>query len=234
MKNKIKLTLKTAKVVKKLREQKGWSQKELADRAGIYPQIVQSIEAGKADSSKYLYKIAQPLGSNVEFLLTGQERFSVDITVGGQQRSISQNPYNPCMTPSVPIIQWSELTKMKRASNADKKRDFVQPVGSGTDTIAVILNGDSMASPDTSVTDFRAGDTLYFDPDLTPENGDFVLYYSKNSGAVFRQYILDGSSNIYLKPLNPQYPLLKLKTTPRFIGVLVSCVKNFKHCVKNS
>ena len=56
--------------VRKLREAKGWSQKDFADRAGIHRTSVSDIERGKRNPTvTVVEKLAKPLGTTAGSLL---------------------------------------------------------------------------------------------------------------------------------------------------------------------
>lgn len=56
--------------VRKLREAKGWSQEDYADRAGIHRTYVSDIERGKRNPTILVVeKLAQPLGVDANALL---------------------------------------------------------------------------------------------------------------------------------------------------------------------
>jgi DNA-binding XRE family transcriptional regulator len=59
-------TKKLAKRVRQLREEKGMSQEELAEEAGLYRTYVGHIENGRYSPSIYvIYKIGKALGLNI-------------------------------------------------------------------------------------------------------------------------------------------------------------------------
>lgn len=55
-------------IIRQAREQKGWSQKDLADRVGVSQPAIRKIEGGSTVKSKYLPKIAQVLGLDLQHL----------------------------------------------------------------------------------------------------------------------------------------------------------------------
>jgi phage repressor protein C with HTH and peptisase S24 domain len=59
------------------RTKKNWNQSQLARQAGIKPQVVQLLEAGKVLQSKHLFVIATALDVTAEWLLTGLPSNSV-------------------------------------------------------------------------------------------------------------------------------------------------------------
>jgi transcriptional regulator with XRE-family HTH domain len=60
--------------VKELRRQAGWSQEELAKKAGVSQQLIGKIETGKIAESRKLQRIAKAFNLTVEQLLTRTER----------------------------------------------------------------------------------------------------------------------------------------------------------------
>lgn len=60
------------KRIAKVREQRGWKQKELADRAGMSVTFLSEIENGKRNlSSGKLLRIADELGTSMDYLARG-------------------------------------------------------------------------------------------------------------------------------------------------------------------
>ena len=54
------------KRIKELREDRGWNQRELASAAGIHPNFINRVEAGKGLSLDNLCKIFDALGVSIE------------------------------------------------------------------------------------------------------------------------------------------------------------------------
>lgn len=78
-----------------------------------------------------------------------------------------------------------------------------------------------MTSPYGHMDSFRDGDLVQFDNDHTPTNGKYVIAILPGaSEAIFRQYVIDGGIQ-YLKPLNPQYPLIQIDEKTRICGVMI-------------
>lgn len=87
---------------------------------------------------------------------------------------------------------------------------------------AMEIKGDSMISPVAGRRSFLESDVIIIDPDVPPKSGDFVVALQQGScDAIFKQYIKDGSSR-FLRPLNPQYPLIQLDESIEICGVVVA------------
>ena len=57
------------------RKEKGWTQKELAERTGSTQAVIQKIENGKSLRPRNVVKLAQALGVSPAWLMFGQESF---------------------------------------------------------------------------------------------------------------------------------------------------------------
>ena len=59
--------------VRQLREQKGWSQSELASQLpGVHQQSIDQLERGRVKRPRFLPELADVLGTPVQWLLTGE------------------------------------------------------------------------------------------------------------------------------------------------------------------
>jgi len=88
---------------------------------------------------------------------------------------------------------------------------------------ALQVKGDSMTTS-LARKSFQEGDILIIDPDATPTNNSFVIaLLAKSKELTFKQYVVDGGI-CYLKPLNPQYPLIQIDDKTLICGVVVYCL----------
>jgi len=63
---------KFGKRVRELRKQKGWSQEDLADKAGLHRTYIGTVERGEQNISiDNIEKIAKTLGRSLEYLFKG-------------------------------------------------------------------------------------------------------------------------------------------------------------------
>lgn len=69
------------KAIAKIRQDKGWSQSELARRLGVSPQTVQKWEAGGAPRTRRLNSIAAALGITVSQLLEVADQISGEVSL---------------------------------------------------------------------------------------------------------------------------------------------------------
>lgn len=81
------------------------------------------------------------------------------------------------------------------------------------------VEGDSMTSP--AGISIPSGARILVDPSIQPANGNLVVAKLENvNEATFKKLVVD-SGQKYLKPLNPNYPLMPINGNCKIIGVVV-------------
>ncbi|WP_240507685.1 MULTISPECIES: LexA family protein [unclassified Vibrio] len=81
------------------------------------------------------------------------------------------------------------------------------------------VEGDSMTSP--VGISIPSGARILVDPSIQPANGNLVVAKLDNvNEATFKKLVVD-SGQKYLKPLNPNYPLMPINGNCKIIGVVV-------------
>lgn len=63
--------------VKALRKEKGWTQTDLANMAGVTYQNIQFCESNKIKMPRYIKELAESLGTSIEYLVKGEEQPNV-------------------------------------------------------------------------------------------------------------------------------------------------------------
>lgn len=100
----------------------------------------------------------------------------------------------------------------------DQERVFVSgilPKG----TFALRVTGDSMTS-NIAEESFPDGSLILINPNKEPKPKDFVIAFDESiNEATFKQLVSD-CGKMYLKPLNPQYPVLNFKKNIIIKGVV--------------
>ena len=82
--------------------------------------------------------------------------------------------------------------------------------------------------------EFRPGDRVLIDPELTPGPGDFVAAKNDGEGATFKKYRARGINErgdtvFELVPLNPDFATLRSDLQPLcIIGVMVEHRKKYR------
>ena len=136
----------------------------------------------------------------------------------------------------VPVIGWNLVKKWREsydisslvagisaAGDAISRLQFISvPDKKNSKLYALRVQGDSMISAISGKASFLEKHIIIVDPESHPQNMDYVIALQKGSHeAIFKQYIVDGSSK-YLRPLNPQYPLIQLDESIEICGVVIA------------
>lgn len=92
---------------------------------------------------------------------------------------------------------------------------------------ALRVTGDSMVDPSGYGPSFPPGCILCVEPETDPIPGAFVIMRTEGQmEATFKQLISD-SGELYLKPLNPRYPLMVMPEDSVCVGVVKQMVMDF-------
>jgi len=119
----------------------------------------------------------------------------------------------------VPLVSWVQAGKGQEAMDiytpgvADKWIEVPKKVSPRS--FALRVHGDSMEPK------FPEGCTIICDPDITPENGKYVVVrINQDNEATFKRLVIEGGRR-YLKPENSRYPILELSEYAHIAGVVV-------------
>jgi SOS-response transcriptional repressor LexA len=125
----------------------------------------------------------------------------------------------------VPVISWVQAGFWMEAvdnfapGQADEWIDTEVTVR--RHTYALKVKGDSMEP------DFPEGMILIVEPECDAENGNYVIAKNDDNEATFKQLVMDGGI-FYLKPLNPRYPILRVESGTKIIGVVREAIMRRK------
>ena len=126
----------------------------------------------------------------------------------------------------IQIVDWKELTK-KNKKTLPKNPEHVPCLchqNKKADLFAVRVKGDAMLAPGGNTQSFVEGTILIVDPDKEAVHGNFVIALPQNSKeATFKQYVVDSGIK-YLKPLNPQYPMVRIEKATNIIGTVIGSI----------
>lgn len=124
----------------------------------------------------------------------------------------------PPILKKIPVIswvqagEWSEVVDQFQPGYAEEWIDTTAT--NHPNAFALVVRGDSMEP------EFTDGDVITVDPGREAISGSYII--AKNGDeATFKQLVIDGSS-VFLKPLNPRYPIKDMTGVEfRIIGVVV-------------
>lgn len=209
------------KKIKALREDREWSQEELAEKAGGHPitqGVISALEKRDSKKSSYAPQLAAALGVDLDELLSKSE-IALD-------KKIKPNTTEINVFDSVPVVSWVT------AGNFEDVADPYEPGSSdtwlpcpkkhGERTFALRVDGVSMENLGGKYS-YSDGDIIFVDPSVQSENGSrVVVRLEGEKQATFKQLIIEGGKK-YLKPLNPSWPdkIIPINGNATICGVVI-------------
>lgn len=201
----MRLTTTYGQRVKLAMEHAGLNQKQLASRVGMSASNLSELIKQGHGSAKTV-QIAKVAGVNPRWLATGEgEMLDTDDKA---QISVGRVP----LVSSVAAGMFTEAMDLMPAGFADEWIHSAAPIKEHT--FALKVEGDSMEPR------FTEGMILIVEPDSEPRPGNFVIAKNGNNEATFKQLMRDGGK-LYLKPLNPRYPIHELGEAS-IVGVVIA------------
>lgn len=125
----------------------------------------------------------------------------------------------------IPMISWKKAYSIGSNHDNLSKQDVLgwapafQTCSSGS--FALTVKGDGMVSPYPGDRSYPDGTIIYIDPQKTPKPNQRILTTAPGyDEPLFRTLVLE-SGKFFLKPLNPQYPMIEVDDDVHIIGVIV-------------
>ena len=215
------------------RELLGFTQEALAKKAGVTRVAISKAELGltKNFNSNTLFKVSSALGCDPEWLQTGKGTQEKLPQIQPQQKPISDTAWvnnvaetvQPQRRYSYPKLNWVQAGQFAQCGDNYNMYDIENWIDSvkyaGERGFWLEVKGDSMTSH-VGVT-FPEGMSILIDPEKEPHSNCYVIAQKRNSRDItFKKYVTDMGAR-YLKPLNPQYPMIPLDDECEIIGVVV-------------
>lgn len=205
--------------IRKRRQALGWGLQRLIDASGgdMSTGYLSTLETTDVAPSVYVAdSLAHALGTTVDTLLReARDPDSISPPAEHAQR--------------VPVIPWELAGEWARSPDAKRL-----PAGTcwiiPTDTppgrvFALVVRDELMQAP-TGVS-FPLGYTIFVDPIRKAAPGDFIIgHLGDPTAPVFKKLTRDGSM-LYLRALNPQFPMQQVGDTFEVIGVVVGVRATF-------
>lgn len=180
--------------------------------------IAHYLSGRRVPPIRQFQKLAEILKTDPVWLQYGVEPNSE----GAKKYFPEIDPMNP-ITP-IPIFSWKQIAEIPDLEDIDKIKKVEYVPHFFTDELgqyALRIKGDSMTSASGHMVSFREGEIIIVDIAKKPRHNDHVVVVLPGSNeATLRQYIDEGGIR-YLKPLNPQYPLMEMDDKTRFCGIVV-------------
>jgi transcriptional regulator with XRE-family HTH domain len=157
-------------IIRRKREELGWSQAQLGNRVGISQPAIKKIEAGDSRHSKFLPKIAQVLAiplSDLDLSLSGvvgaPEVVPAARILGERNFPVHASAEGG---PGQIIVSHDAVDFMARPA----------PLIHVRDSYGLLITGTSMEP------EYRQGDTALVDPHLPVIQGEVYIFYAEKAG----------------------------------------------------
>ncbi|EMF0828756.1 hypothetical protein FA213_27720 [Pseudomonas aeruginosa] len=205
--------------IRKRRQALGWGLQRLIDAAGgdMSTGYLSTLETTDVAPSVYVAdNLAKALGTSVDTLLA-EARDPDSITPPGEPAQ------------RVPLIAWEMAAEWAR--NPDAKRlpagtCWIMPSETPPGRVFALVVRDELMQAPTGVS-FPRGYTIFVDPMRKAAPGDFIIgHLGDPASPVFKKLTRDGAM-LYLRALNPQFPMQQVGDTFEVVGVVVGVRATF-------
>ncbi len=204
------------KIIRDARLKRGHTLKSVEAATGIITSAQSKIELGDIGSPSFFHvaKLAQFYGLSLDGIY--------DAVLIGRDSPLTAAKAEKCH--HVPIISWVQAGAWSESGGVRYDSQVItSPFRCSGRSFALEVKGDSMTSPPGALHSFPEGCHIIVDPEAEAHNKSFVVVNLEGSDeATFKQLILDG--NKFLKPLNPQYPVIPVDQPMRVCGVVLGAV----------
>tara|TARA_R110001583_G_scaffold34551_1_gene115884 strand:+ start:31417 stop:32085 length:669 start_codon:yes stop_codon:yes gene_type:complete len=215
--------MKLGELIKERRKALKWTQADLASRINISRGRIAQIEKDpnttvQADT---LLSLSRALNCHVDVLMSSGYRRST--SQPAQQISENTSPYL-AQTQLIPVISWVNAGAFCEAVDefapGDAEEWLPCPSNVGPRAYALRVQGDSMTSPYPGQRSYPAGTIIFVDPERAVTNGARVIAKLVGSQEVTFKVYAEDAGKRFLKPINPQYPILEITEETHICGVV--------------
>lgn len=208
--------LTVGKYIKVKRDEKGWSAREVAKRAGISDGHVLYIEnEQRKPTFEIVMKILEALNADIQEFLRGTGYLPSNVEPAKVKKS-----------KHVPVISWVAAGTWQEVFDAFQPGDADEWIESdikGPNVFALRVKGDSMEP------EFNDGEIVVVNSHIESKPGDFVIIKNDdNDEATFKQLKRYGDTFV-LHPLNSKYEDIELKRGHKYriVGKVVKKEKRY-------
>jgi SOS-response transcriptional repressor LexA len=189
------------------------TEQQFADAVGVSRGAVQQWEkpGGTAPNRSNQPRVARLLGLSIAELVSGGRVAAQD----------------PNLRSEVPLLSEAEIAAsawLDDSQPGGRFESIAVTVPVKRHTFALRVRGDSMISDrGDSLPD---GSLIVVEPDMEARPGDYVIALTPDRQVSFKQLVSD-AGDLYLKPLNPRYPIKPLGGS-RIVGVVREFTRRFR------
>lgn len=197
------------------------SQDSIADALGIGQSAVASLMNGVNALNHTNAAVIAKL------LQVGVEEFSPKLAkeIAEMYSSIGQQAHIPQQKkisyPLLTTVQAGAFTAIAESYSAQDAKCWITATKQASaHSFWLEVEGDSMTAPAGSSPSFPEGMLILVDPDCDVKPNDFCVARANGNEFTFKKLIRDGGI-CFLKPLNPQYPLIPCGDDCRIMGKVI-------------
>lgn len=203
--------------IRQLRKNKDMSQADLSKLISVSKVAISQWENGDTQpNGENLLRLAMTLGCAPEWIVTGK----------GSPDDIHDNveaaPRLKGLVPLINEVQAGAWTDIKTGFDESEISEWIPtPHASSRYAFALRVVGDSMVNP-SERRSLAEGMIVVVDPEKAARHRSIVVARLSNSDkATVKELVIDGD-NRYLRPFNPQYPIIPITEGVMIIGVVMS------------
>ena len=214
--------------IKSRMKELGLTQEELAHKMGLTRGAVTHYLAGRrVPPLRQFQKLASILKTDPAWLQFGIHNEAI----AAPKKSVTKTEKIVARHP-LPLLSWQQAAELMDVAKVrrDEIKEWLPHFFTDKPRwYALRIKSDSMTTPLGNNKSFHENDVIIIDPDKNAEHGDFVVALLPRAKEVtFKQYVNDSGVH-YLKPLNPQYPIVQIDKGVHISGVVVECLTSFIH-----
>ncbi|WP_423063762.1 helix-turn-helix domain-containing protein [Candidiatus Paracoxiella cheracis] len=179
---------------------------------------------GKPKTSRII-EMANRFNANIDWLLSGKGDPFFPTRLSEANHNNKQSSTNKTLSIRwVPIIEWASVRDGASMNPPPTEEFGYIPVPlnkCSANSYALKIKGESMIASSGAERSFLPNQIIVVDPNKRAKCGDYVIAtIDHGNEAVFKQFVIEDSI-LYLKPLNPRYPLIKIKGSIEIIAAVV-------------
>ena len=181
---------------------------DFAKSVKVSPQVLNNwFSRGLSKSG--VFAAAKALKVAPEYLVSGESESNV--------RELPENYH----VVRVPVLTWVQAGPFVESYVSVEPIEYIAlPLKNTRRAYCLIVEGDSMVGPPGSDS-YPPGSYIVLNPDLEPQNGSRVVAKKKGTDeATFKVFRREGSE-LWLRPLNPQYQAIPMTSDYVIIGVVI-------------
>lgn len=200
------------------------AQSALSRLTGIaQPNFTRWLSGTATPDSAKVQILARRLGLTTDQMLGLESIPGIDTEDGIQEPSaiytIATKLQQVPIINSVQAGNWRDSEDIYQPGQCDEW--IACPVTHSKFTFALRVQGDSMVSPHGTERSYPPGCIIFVDPERVAENGSKVVVRLPNSNDTTFKVLAIDSGNRYLRPINPQFPVIQITDEAVICGVVI-------------